>query len=294
MANFILSASSTADLSREYLAQHDLPIVGFTYMFQDDGISRIDDCWTSVSAEDFYARLREVQCSTSLVNQGTYDEYFRDLLKHGKDVLHIELSSGISGSCFSAKTAADEINAEGGANKVYVVDSLCASSGFGLLVDYLIKMRDNGATVEEARDWAEEHKLNIMLWFTVDDLNFLYRGGRLSKGTAVVGSLLKIKPLLNVNKSGKLINLFKIRGRKNVIAQIVEKMKQDIVQPDGQTVFICHGDCIDDAQYLKKLVMEAYPTITDVQIFYTGPVIAAHSGPGTLALFYMGSERYEQ
>ena len=294
MANFVLTASSTADLSREYLELHDLPIVNFTYMFQDDGLICIDDCWGSVTADDFYAKLREVQCSTSLVSQGTYDEFFREMLKQGKDVLHIELSSGISGSYFSAKTAADEINAEGGANKVYVVDSLCASSGTGLLVDYLIKMRDSGASCEETRVWAEEHKLNLMHWFTVDDLNFLYRGGRLGKGAAVAGSILKIKPLLNVNRKGKLINLFKVRGRKNVVAQIVEKMKQDVVNPDGQTVFICHGDCIDDANYLKKLVMEAYPTITDVQIFYTGPVISAHSGPGTLALFYMGSERYEQ
>lgn len=294
MKKFILTTSSTADVSRDYLAEHELPFVSYSYMFKDDEKICPDDCWESISAKDYYEKLRNVQSTTSLVPETTYDEFFREQLKQGMDVLHLEMSSGISGSCFNAKRAAEAINEEGGANRVYVVDTLCISSGLGLLVDYAVNMRDAGKELQEVLEWVEENKLFFHHWFTVDDLDFLYRGGRLSKATAVVGSMLKIKPLLNVNNEGRLINLFKIRGRKKVIATLVEKMKEDIANPDGQSVFICQGDCMEDAEYLKKLVLEAFPTVKEVKIFYTGPVIVAHSGPGTLALFYKGRGRYEQ
>jgi len=294
LKKFIVTTSSTADVSRNYLAEHEIPFISYSYMFMDDEKVCPDDCWGSISAKDYYEKLRRVQSTTSLVPEATYDEFFRELLKQGKDILHLEMSSGISGSCYNAQKAAEVINGEGHENRIYVIDTLCISSGLGLLVDYVIKMRDGGADIQDIIKWVEENKLLIHHWFTVDDLDFLYRGGRLSKASAVMGSMLKIKPLLNVNNKGKLINLFKIRGRKKVIATIVEKMKEDIVDPDGQTMFICHGDCAEDAEYLKKLILEAFPKVKEIRYFYTGPVIVAHSGPGTLAIFYKGSGRYEQ
>lgn len=291
MSKFILSTSSTADLTESYAQEHDIECLPYSFLL--DGTEYMDDFGRSLSYKDFYAKVRGGSTpTTSMVNAAAYEKYFRSELDNGNDILHLEFSSALSGSYQNALTVAERLNAEYKDNKVIVIDTLCASRGLGLLVDYTRKLRDSDKTVDEAADWVEKNKRNLIHWFTVDDLNHLRKGGRLSRGAAFFGTMLKIKPVLDVDDKGRLIPHFKVRGRKKSITAMVEHMKTDIKDPDGQTVFICHGDCIEDAEHLADLVREAFPSITDIQIHYTGPVIGTHSGPGTLALFYMGKHRY--
>lgn len=290
MNRYVISTSSTADLPEQYAKEHNLIVLPYPFLLEEKEYK--DDFGASLSYKDFYARVRSgAMPTTSMINQETYEQFFSSILSQGKDLLHIEFSSALSGSYQNAKTVAERMNASS-ENKVYVIDSLCASRGLGLLVDYAVKQKENGASIEEVHTWLEENKKHLIHWFTVDDLGHLKRGGRVSGISAFMGTMLKIKPVLNVDDEGRLIPHFKVRGRKKAIARLVEEMKNDIVNPDGQTVYICHGDCIDDANTLASLVKEAFPGIGPIVIHYTGPVIGAHSGPGTLALFYMGKARY--
>ena len=293
MSEYVISTSTTADLTEEYIAAHKLNIIPLSYIIDDVEYPTADGKQHSI--EEVYKMLRSgVVIKTSMINGAKYDEEFRKILDSGKDLIHIELSSGISGSYANAKVVAEKLREEYPERKIYCVDSLCASRGFGLLVSYMVKMQEEGKTIEEVYDFAEKTKLNVIHWFTVDDLDFLKRGGRVSSVSAFVGGMLKIKPILNVDNKGKLIPLFKVRGRKKSITGMIDEMKKDILNPDGQMVYICHGDCIEDAEFAKKLILEAFPTVADVQIGYTGSVIGSHSGPGTLAIFYLGKERYEK
>lgn len=293
MSNYIISTSSTADLTEEYIASHDINIIPLCYIIDDVEYPKEDG--TQHSIEEIYKMLRDgVVIKTSMINSARYEEVFRSILDSGKDLIHIELSSGISGTYANAEVVVEKLRKDYPDRKIYVIDSLCASRGLGLMVDYMLKMQEKGATIEEVYEFTENNKLKLIHWFTVDDLEFLRRGGRVGSVSAFVGGMLKIKPILNVNNEGKLIPLFKVRGRKKSIQGMVDQMKNDIVNPDGQTVFICHGDCIEDAEYAKKLILESFPTIASVEIGYTGSVIGSHSGPGTLAIFYMGKERFEK
>lgn len=290
MSDYIISTTSTADLSESYAKEHQLYCLPYLYMIQ--GREYKDDFGHSLSYKDFYQSVREGNASnTSLVNADTYRQYFSQLLEKGQDILHIEFSSALTGSVTNAKNVAKELN-EKNENQIYVVDSLCASLGQGLLVDYAIRHKNQGESIQQVIDWLEANKQHIIHWFTVDDLNHLRRGGRVSGISAFLGTMLKIKPILDVDDQGRLIPHFKVRGRKKAISGMVDKMKEDILNPDGQTVFISHGDCQDEAEYLAKLVKEAFPTIGDIFIHYIGPVIGSHSGPGTIALFYVGKQRY--
>lgn len=292
MSKFILSTSSCADLTESYAKEHNIVCLPFTFLIE--GKEHPDDFGHSMSYTDFYTKVRAGEPSTtSMINAEAYEEYFKSAIAGGLPLLHIEFSSALSGSYQNAKNVADKMNGEFGEKRIYVIDSLCASRGLGLLVDYAVNMRDADKTIEEVAEWVEGNKLNLIHWFTVDDLNHLRRGGRLSRASAFFGSMLKIKPVMDVDDRGRLIPHFKVRGRKKSILTMVEHMQMDIKNPDGQTVFICHGDCIDDAEFLKAKVLESFPTIKEVAIHYTGPVIGSHSGPGTLALFYMGKERYK-
>ena len=293
MSNYIISTSSTADLTEEYIASHDINIIPLCYIIDDVEYPKEDG--TQHSIEEIYKMLRDgVVIKTSMINSARYEEVFRSILDSGKDLIHIELSSGISGTYANAEVVVEKLRKDYPDRKIYVIDSLCASRGLGLMVDYMLKMQEKGATIEEVYEFTENNTLKLIHWFTVDDLEFLRRGGRVGSVSAFVGGMLKIKPILNVNNEGKLIPLFKVRGRKKSIQGMVDQMKNDIVNPDGQTVFICHGDCIEDAEYAKKLILESFPTIASVEIGYTGSVIGSHSGPGTLAIFYMGKERFEK
>lgn len=239
----------------------------------------------------FYERLRSGDmATTSAVNVAQYTEALEPLLQAGQDVLILAFSSGLSTTYNSSLIAVKELQAKYPDRKLFTVDTLCASLGQGLLVWYAAQARARGGSIEEVRDWIEEHKLNLCHQFTVDDLYFLKRGGRISSATALVGSMLHIKPVLHVDNEGHLINTGKVRGRQAALKALVDRMEHTAIDSGSLTVFISHGDCLEDAQTVADMVKKRFG-VQEVYINYVGPVIGAHSGPGTLALFYMGTDR---
>lgn len=230
--------------------------------------------------------------TTAAVNVAEYQAHLEPILAAGKDVLVLAFSSGLSTTCNSARIAAQELSEAYPERKILVVDTLCASLGQGLLVWYAARMRQSGKSIEEVRDWAEANKLHLCHWFTVDDLHFLKRGGRVSAATAVVGTMLQIKPVLHVDNEGHLINMAKARGRKAALKALVDHMEQTAIDPAGQTVFISHGDCLEDAQFVAQEVSQRFGIpLERIVLNEIGPVIGAHAGPGTVALFFLGKER---
>lgn len=239
----------------------------------------------------FYGKLREKEhIKTALINTGTFATKFKEILDKGNDVLAIIMSSGISGTYQAAKIAGDTLREEYPDRKIIVVDSLSASIGQGLLVYYAAKFRDEGKNIEETADWIYKNRLNMVHQFTVDDLFFLKRGGRLSGGVAIIGTILQIKPVLHVDDEGRLVVQDKVNGRKKSINAFIDIFKENAIDPENQVLGICHGDCLKDAEYLAKKVKEV-TNVKDIIINYCDPVLSAHSGPGTLALFYLGKKR---
>jgi DegV family protein with EDD domain len=244
-----------------------------------------------VDPKSFYAFLRSKKmATTSAINVEAFTEAMEEIVKEGKDVIYMGFSSGLSATYSAGRLAAEEVAAKYPDRKVLATDTLAASLGQGLFVYLAAKKQQEGATIEEVYEWAENNKLNLCHWFTVNDLMFLKRGGRVSAATAVVGAMLHIKPVMHVDNEGHLIKMSVARGRKASIDALFDKLKETAIDGASQTIFICHGDCIDDANYLAdRLKNEA--GVKEVFIDYTGVVIGAHSGPGTLAIFYMGTER---
>jgi DegV family protein with EDD domain len=228
--------------------------------------------------------------STAAANPQDWQDVIEPILQNGEDVLVLAFSSGLSTTYQSAVIAATELQEQYPDRKVMVVDTLCASLGQGLLVYYACRKRDEGLSLEELAAWCEEKKFNLCHWVTVDDLMYLKRGGRVSATTALVGTMLQIKPIIHVDNEGHLINVGKARGRKAAIETVAKKMGELGLPGENDTVFICHGDCIEDAQYLEQIVKEKYG-VKNVLIYYVGAVIGSHSGPGTLALFFLGEHR---
>lgn len=241
--------------------------------------------------KDMYQGLRAGEVAkTSAVNPSRWSQAMEKALAAGKDVLVLAFSSGLSTTYQSAVIAAQELTDEYPDRKIQVIDTLCASMGQGLLVWYACKKRDEGLSLDEVAQWVLDNRLHLCHWFTVDDLMYLKRGGRISASTALLGTALQIKPVMHTDNDGKLANVSKARGRKASIRALVDRMEQTAIDPASQTVFICHGDCIEDAEYAKKLIQERFG-IQDIVINFTGPVIGSHSGPGTLAIFFVGTER---
>ena len=240
---------------------------------------------------EFYAILRrEKKCTTSAVNVASFQSIMDPILESGKDLIYLAFSSALSNTQNAARIAATELQEKYPKRKIIVIDTLAASLGQGMLVYLTALEKQKGKSIDELRDFAESICLNICHWFTVDDLFHLHSGGRLSKASAVVGSMLNIKPVLHVDDEGKLVNVAKARGTKNAIKALLDRMQETIINPEEQTIFISHGDCLDRANELAELIKQKMP-IKDVIINYVGPVIGAHSGPGTLALFYKGTQR---
>lgn len=291
--SFILSACSTADITKEHFENRDIRYICFHYRV--NGEEYADDLGQTIPFAEFYRMMTEgADTATSQVNVSEYLEYFCKLLDEGKDVLHVALSSGISGSVNSARSAAAIASERYPDRKIYVVDSLAASSGFGLLMDRLADLRDEGMTIDEVRDWAEENKTKLHHWFFATDLTFFVKGGRVSKAAGWFGGLLSICPLLNVNDKGQLVPRSKIRGKKQVIREIVERMKQ--YADDGlqyaDKCYMCHSACYEDARAVADLVEEQFPNLKGrVEINDIGTTIGSHTGPGTVALFFWGEPR---
>ncbi|MBQ3492087.1 MAG: DegV family protein [Oscillospiraceae bacterium] len=249
------------------------------------------DTYTEDWLKDMFDGLRAGEvATTAAVNPTGWQEVIEPILQAGDDVLVLAFSSGLSATYQSAVIAAEELREKYPDRTVNVVDTLCASRGQGLLVYYACQKRDAGFSLNDLTAWCEENKYRLCHWFTVDDLMYLKRGGRISAATALVGTMLKIKPVLHMDNEGHLINMSKTRGRKASIEAIADKMGELGLPGENETVFICHGDCMDDAQYLERLVKERYG-VKNVLIYYVGAVIGSHSGPGTLALFFLGKER---
>ena len=287
MSDYKIITDSGCDLPKEMLSNLDLQTVPLFVNFQGKALEdSVDE-----GIKEIYAGLRDGEAATtSAVNPDRWMEKMEGVLAEGQDVLVIAFSSGLSTTYQSAVIAAGELKEKYPDRKILVVDSLAASLGQGLLVWYACKMKDAGLSVEELAAWVEENKLHLCHWFTVDDLMYLKRGGRVSAATALVGTMLQIKPVLHVDNDGHLINISKVRGRKASIEALAQKAVELGAGYDNSTMFICHGDCIKDAEYLANLVKEKCG-VQEVFIGYTGAVIGSHSGPGTLALFFMGEHR---
>lgn len=293
MNQYILSCCSTADLSKEHFQKRNISYICFHYEL--DGVPYPDDLGETMPFDKFYqAMVDGADTKTSQVNAAEYIEYFEAFLKEGKDIVHITLSSGISGSYNSARIAQEELLEKYPERKLYIIDSLNASSGYGLFVDKLADLRDDGMTAEELSAWAEENKLHCQAWFFSSDLTFFVKGGRVSKTSGFVGNLLNICPLLNVSFQGKLVPRFKIRTKKKAIAAIVDQMAE--LAENGTDYagkcFISNSACEKDAQAVADLITERFPKLSGkVLINSIGTTIGSHTGPGTVALFYWGSKR---
>ena len=293
MNDYVLTCCSTADLSKEYFEKRNLGIVYFH--FELDGVSYLDDCGQSISSEELFHRMDQgATTKTSQIAIGEYCDFWEPYLKDGKDILHVTLSSGISGTYQSAVIAADELKVRYPERRIYVVDSLGASSGYGLLMDLLADRRDAGAGLEELWQWAEDNKLRLHHWFYSTDLTYYIRGGRISKASGMVGSLLNICPLLNMDAEGRLIPREKIRGKKNVMKRALEKMIEHAENGRNYTgkCFLCHSLFLDEAMKLAAMIEETFPKMDGkVQIFPIGATIGSHTGPGTISIFFMGDKR---
>lgn len=293
MNEYILSCCSTADLTRERFERRNISVICFHY--EIDGVQYSDDFGTSIPYDEFYRRMTEGAITkTSQINVEEYETYFEGFLKQGKDILHVSLSSGITGTINSAMLARDLLLEKYPDRKIYLVDSLCASSGYGLFMDKLADLRDEGKTIEQVRDFAEEHKLNVQHWFFSTDLTFFIRGGRISKTAGTIGNVLGICPLMNVDHNGKLIPREKIRGEKKSIRRTVEKMKElatDGVAYSGKC-YLCHSASPDTARKLADLIEETFPNLDgNVEIYHIGTTIGSHTGPGTVSAFFWGAKR---
>lgn len=296
MGKFVLNCCSTADMTKEHFDERQIPYACFHYQIGDKVYE--DDLGVTVSFADFYKSIEDgAQPVTSQVNSEQYVELFEPFLKEGKDILHLALSSGISGTVNSALIAAKELREKYPDRTIEVVDSLSASSGFGLLVDYVADLRDAGATLAEAKQWVEENKLKVQHWFFSTDLTSFKRGGRISASAAAIATVLGICPLMNVDFRGKLIPREKIRTKKRAIKRIVEVMKEHAeggTEYDGRC-YISNSACRQDAEAVRDLIEENFPHLKGkVLINSIGTVIGSHTGPGTVALFYMGDKRPEE
>ena len=290
MSDYVLLTDSSADLTAELVAELGVEVLPLSFHMGDKTYRNWPDN-REIDPKDFYRRLRAGEtATTSAVNVSDYTEAVEPLVQAGRDVLIIAFSSGLSATCHSAQIAAQELSERYPDRKIWVVDSLCASLGQGLLVWYAARMKAQGKSMEEVRDWLEDNKLHLCHWFTVDDLHFLKRGGRISPATAVVGTMLSIKPVMHVDNEGHLIKVGTARGRNASLKALVDHMEQTVLDLKDQAIFISHGDCLADAQKVADDVKARFG-VESIIINYVGPVIGAHSGPGTVALFFMGSER---
>jgi len=295
MSDYVLSCCSTADLSKEHFDKRGISYIYFHYSL--DGKEYYDDLGQSMDFEEFYKKMDAgADTRTSQINAEEFEEYFKKILDEGKDILHLSLSSGISGVVNSAMIAKDKLSEEYPDRKIYVVDSLAASSGYGLLMDKLADLKDEGKSLDEVYDFAVKNRLRLQHWFFSSDLKFFIKGGRISKTAGLVGSMLNICPLMNVDFEGKLIPREKIRTKKKVIRQIVEKMKENAeggLDYSGKC-YISQSACIEDAREVASLIESEFKNLDGkVLINYIGTTIGSHTGPGTVALFFWGSERVD-
>ena len=287
MNEFVIVSDSTVDLPKEYLQSKQVPIIPLSYIMDGVTYEEMD----GLSHKEFFEKLRAGSLpTTSQINPEQAREALEPFAKEGKDILYIGFSSGLSGSYNSVRMAAEDLKEEYPDINIIAIDSLCACMGEGLLLYKALELKEHGMSMEEIAKWVEANKLHICHNVTVDDLNHLHRGGRISKTTAVVGSMIKIKPIIHMSDEGKLVVIGKERGRKKSLVSIVDRMEKQMQGYDNDIVMITHGDCIEDAEFVKKQVEERFG-IHNVMINGIGSVIGSHTGAGVVAVFFMGDKR---
>lgn len=290
MRDYVIITDSGTDFTKEMAEDLGVKVLDLMVIMEGDPEPKPNG---EVDVKAFYDFLRtKKMAKTSAINSDVFAEAIENTVKEGKDIIYLGFSSGLSNTFNAGRIAVEEMSEKYPDSKIYACDTLCASLGQGLLVYLAAKKRQAGATIDELRDWVEENKLHLCHEFTVDDLMFLKRGGRVSATTAAIGTMLGIKPVMHVDNAGHLVKVGTARGRKASIDALFNRMKEHALDNIAdQTVFICHGDCIDDANYLAGRINNELGVKTPVYIGYTGVVIGSHSGPGTLAVFYLGKER---
>lgn len=287
MNEFVIVSDSTVDLPKEYLQSKQVPIISLSYIMDGVTYEEMD----GLSHKEFFEKLRAGSLpTTSQINPEQAREALEPFAKEGKDILYIGFSSGLSGSYNSVRMAAEDLKEEYPDINIITIDSLCACMGEGLLLYKALELKEHGMSMEEIAKWVEANKLHICHNVTVDDLNHLHRGGRISKTTAVVGSMIKIKPIIHMSDEGKLVVIGKERGRKKSLVSIVDRMEKQMQGYDNDIVMITHGDCIEDAEFVKKQVEERFG-IHNVMINGIGSVIGSHTGAGVVGVFFMGDKR---
>ncbi|TCS82693.1 DegV family protein [Muricomes intestini] len=287
MREFVISVNSTVDLPKEWLEERDVQVIPLKYTIAGETYTDME----GLTSKEFFTKLREGQMSvTSQVNPEEAKVALEPFLKEGKDVLHLGFSSALSGTYNSMRIAGEELADEYPEAKVIVIDTLCACLGEGLLLYKVLQLRDAGKNIDEIAEWVEENKLHICHNVTVDDLNHLHRGGRVSKATAVVGTLVQIKPIIHMDNAGALQVIGKERGRKRSLNKIIDMAVEQSKGWENDMIMVTHGDCIEDAEYVAKLAKEKLGA-KDVLVNNIGTVIGSHTGPGVVALFFMGNER---
>ncbi len=288
--SFAIVSDSCSNLLDETIEKYDITILPLTFLIDDVQYTSYNK-GEKTDLQKFYKMLRDGKViTTSLPNLQDSKRALTEILEGGSDILYIGFSSNLSGTYTATDLIAKELSAQFPDRKILTVDTLAASMGEGFLVWEAASMREEGKSIEEVHEWLEANKLKVAHWFTVDDLMFLWRGGRVSKTAAFAGSMLNIKPVLHVDDEGHLIPMEKVRGRKKSIDALVDHMEKTVVKPYNNRVLITHGDCIDDALSLKEKIEKRFD-IHDIHINYVDPVVGAHSGPGTLALFYLADSR---
>ena len=290
--NYIIATASTADLTREYLDEHKIPFISYNYTIGDEAFE--DDC-REETRSSVYKKMREGSIlTTAAINEYCYHEFFEELLKQGKDIIFLDMSRILSSSFRFCENAIEELKEEYPDREIINVDTCCVSGGLGMLVENVIDLYEAGTSKENLLKWIEENKLRIAHRFTVDDLNWLKRGGRVSNASALVGTLLSIKPVLYVPNDGSLMAVSKVRGRKTALNAVIDAIKNDVKNPDGMVFRINHADCYEDAEYVKNALLEAFPSVKEITITGLGVVIGAHCGPGLFTIFYMTDARRPQ
>jgi len=288
--SFAIITDSAANLTNELIDKHEIGIVSLEFLVEAKPY-RSYIKGEKNDLKKFYDMMRNKEhITTSAVNQQTWMDGIEPALKSGKDALVIAFSSGLSVTAQQAKMACEALSEKYPERKIFCVDSLCAAMGQGMYVMYAVQKRAEGLTIEQTAAWLEENKLKMAHWFTVETLTYLKRGGRVSGATAVIGNLMSIKPVMHVDNEGKLIAVHKVRGRKASLDALVERMQSTAIEPEKQVIYISHGDCIEDAEYVAEQCREKMH-VKDVIINVLDPVIGAHAGPGTMALFFVGTER---
>lgn len=285
----ILFTDSCCDLPISFVNENNIQVMPIIVNINGEDIP--DDLGKSISHKDFYSLIRNGKLpKTSQVNVDTFERNFKKYVREGYSIIYIGFSSALSGCVNSARLAKEIIDEEIKDADITIVDTKSASMGLGLLVYYVANMLKEGKSKEDIVNWLENNKLKVNHWFTVDDLNHLKRGGRVSSTVAIVGTMLSIKPIMHVDNEGRLIPISKVKGRKKAIKVLCDKLKEKIVDSENQTVFISHGDCIQEAENLKGLILSEVK-VKEIIINNIGPAVGSHSGPGTLALFFIGNSR---